>query len=138
MRHNSVINSIGERTTQLKIKTELNDLNEGKHQFTLTNRKMIDKDRTNNNQALVKAVKIYVQMLTLNHEELELKVGEVCKLEVIVTPSNETYDQVFFMSTSEDILTVNKDGIVTAVNQGVAVILVTVADKTIGCYVVVN
>ena len=96
----------------------------------------ITKDRKVNDQVSVKSVNI--EMLTLNYEELELNSGEICKLEVTIDSDNVAYDQVLFMSTSEDILEVDKNGIVTAVNQGVAVVLVTVGEKTVACYVVVN
>ena len=117
-------------------KTELNNLNESKNNFIQMNPTTITKDRKVNDQVSVKSVNI--EMLTLNYEELELNSGEICKLEVTIDSDNVAYDQVLFMSTSEDILEVDKNGIVTAVNQGVAVVLVTVGEKTVACYVVVN
>ena len=136
MRHNSVTSNIVGGTTKLETKTELNNLNESKNNFIPMNPTAITKDRKVNDQVSVKSVNI--EMLTLNYEELELNSGEICKLEVTIDSDNVAYDQVLFMSTSEDILEVDKNGIVTAVNQGVAVILVTVDEKTVACYVVVN
>ena len=136
MRHNSVTSNIVGGTTKLETKTELNNLNESKNNFIPMNPTAITKDRKVNDQVSVKSVNI--EMLTLNYEELELNSGEICKLEVTIDSDNVAYDQVLFMSTSEDILEVDKNGIVTAVNQGVAVVLVTVGEKTVTCYVVVN
>ncbi len=136
MRHNSVTSNIVGGTTKLETKTELNNLNESKNNFIPMNPTAITKDRKVNDQVSVKSVNI--EMLTLNYEELELNSGEICKLEVTIDSDNVAYDQVLFMSTSEDILEVDKNGIVTAVNQGVAVVLVTVGEKTVACYVVVN
>ncbi|MBS3196886.1 Ig-like domain-containing protein [Turicibacter bilis] len=136
MRHNSVTSNIVGGTTKLETKTELNNLNESKNNFIQMNPTTITKDRKVNDQVSVKSVNI--EMLTLNYEELELNSGEICKLEVTIDSDNVAYDQVLFMSTSEDILEVDKNGIVTAVNQGVAVVLVTVGEKTVACYVVVN
>lgn len=136
MRHNSVTSNIVGGTTKLETKTELNNLNESKNNFIPMNPTTITKDRKVNDQVSVKSVNI--EMLTLNYEELELNSGEICKLEVTIDSDNVAYDQVLFMSTSEDILEVDKNGIVTAVNQGVAVVLVTVGEKTVACYVVVN
>ena len=136
MRHNSVTSNIVGGTTKLETKTELNNLNESKNNFIQMNPTTITKDRKVNDQVSVKSVNI--EMLTLNYEELELNSGEICKLEVTIDSDNVAYDQVLFMSTSEDILEVDNNGIVTAVNQGVAVVLVTVGEKTVACYVVVN
>ena len=136
MRHNSVTSNIVGGTTKLETKTELNNLNESKNNFIPMNPTAITKDRKVNDQVSVKSVNI--EMLTLNYEELELNSGEICKLEVTIDSDNVAYDQVLFMSTSVDILEVDKNGIVTAVNQGVAVVLVTVGEKTVACYVVVN
>ena len=136
MRHNSVTSNIVRGTTKLETKTELNNLNESKNNFIPINLTAITKDRKVNDQVSVKSIN--VEMLTLNYEELELNIGEICKLEVTVDSDNAVYDQVLFISTSEDILKVDKNGIVTAVNQGVAVVLVTVGEKTVACYVVVN
>ena len=136
MRHNSDTSNIFCGTTKLETKTELNNLNESKNNFIQMNPTTITKDRKVNDQVSVKSVNI--EMLTLNYEELELNSGEICKLEVTIDSDNVAYDQVLFMSTSEDILEVDKNGIVTAVNQGVAVVLVTVGEKTVACYVVVN
>ena len=136
MRHNSVTSNIVGGTTKLETKTELNNLNESKNNFIQMNPTTITKDRKVNDQVSVKSVNI--EMLTLNYEELELNSGEICKLEVTIDSDNVAYDQVLFMSTSEDILEVDKNGIVTAVNQVVAVVLVTVGEKTVACYVVVN
>ncbi len=183
MRHNSVTSNIVGGTTKLETKTELNNLNESKNNFIPMNPTAITKDRKVNDQVSVKSVNIEmltlnyeelelnsgeicklevtidsdnvaydqvlfmstseeksvnIEMLTLNYEELELNSGEICKLEVTIDSDNVAYDQVLFMSTSEDILEVDKNGIVTAVNQGVAVVLVTVGEKTVACYVVVN
>lgn len=66
--------------------------------------------------------------VSLNPETAKLSKGEEILLEATVTPENANNKNVFWTSNNEDVAIVNKDGRVTALSAGAAVIRVTTVD----------
>ena len=77
--------------------------------------------------------------VTLNHATLSLITGGTEGLNAIVTPSNATNKTVAWKSSDENVATVDKDGIVTAVGPGTCTITATSNNgKTDTCTVTVT
>ena len=78
--------------------------------------------------------------VTLDKSELELTEGDTAELVATVTPDDADNKNVIWSSSDESIATVDQDGKVTAVKEGVAVITVTTEDggKTATCEVTVR
>ena len=66
--------------------------------------------------------------ISVDKEELTLKVGETGNITATVEPDNAANKNVTWSSSDEDIATVDEDGNVTAVAAGTATITVTTAD----------
>jgi len=77
--------------------------------------------------------------VVIDKTSLELKVGETATITVTVTPENADNKNVTWLSTDESVATV-KGGVVTAVSEGTAAIVVTTVDggKTAFCTVKVS
>ena len=80
-----------------------------------------------------------VEGVTLNIQNVTLKIGESTTLEASITPDNATNKNVTWSSEDSDIASVDKDGEVTAKGEGKTTITVTTADgqKTATCEVTV-
>ena len=78
--------------------------------------------------------------VTLDKTELTLIEGETADLVATVTPDDADNKNVIWSSSDESIATVDQDGKVTAVKEGVAVITVTTEDggKTATCEVTIK
>ena len=80
-----------------------------------------------------------VSGVTLNHAALSLIAGGTEDLNAIVTPSNATNKSVTWKSSDENVATVDRDGIVTAVGPGTCTITATSNNgKTDTCTVTVT
>jgi Bacterial surface proteins containing Ig-like domains len=66
--------------------------------------------------------------VTLNKSEITLTIGATETLTATVAPANADYKEVIWSSNSETIATVNDLGLVTAIAQGTAMIIVTTVD----------
>ena len=77
--------------------------------------------------------------VVIDKTSLELKVGETATITVTVTPENADNKNVTWLSTDESVATV-KGGVVTAVSEGTAAIVVTTVDggKSAFCTVKVS
>ena len=74
--------------------------------------------------------------LSLNTTQTELTaVGATFQLVATVTPADMT---VTWSSSSDEVATVDANGLVTAVGDGMAQITATVGDKSVTCYVIVT
>ena len=74
--------------------------------------------------------------LSLNTTQAELTaVGATFQLEATVTPADRT---VTWTSSDDKVATVDANGLVTAVGDGMAQITATVGDKSVTCYVIVT
>ena len=74
--------------------------------------------------------------LSLNATQAELTAaGETFQLEATVTPADMT---VTWSSSSDEVATVDANGLVTAVGEGMAQITATAGDKSVTCYVIVT
>ena len=71
---------------------------------------------------------IAVTGVSLDSTSLEMNSGETHPLTATVTPSDATNQNVTWSSSDEKVATVSNSGIVTAVNEGSAVITVTTVD----------
>lgn len=80
-----------------------------------------------------------VEGVTLNIQNVTLKIGESTTLEASITPDNATNKNVTWSSEDSDIASVDKDGEVTAKGEGKTTITVTTEDgeKTATCEVTV-
>lgn len=66
--------------------------------------------------------------ITLNYRELKLSVGGSESLVATVLPTNATNKEVIWLSTNEAVVTVDENGLVTAVGVGDAIIIVKTVD----------
>ena len=74
--------------------------------------------------------------VSLNKEELELKVGKSATLNVTIAPRDIT-DSVTWESSNTEVVTVSDEGVVKAVGTGEATVQVTVGQLSASCVVVV-
>lgn len=83
-------------------------------------------------------VKVPVESISLDKTSLKLKEGASAVLVATVKPDDATAKTVTWSSSDEKIATVDKDGKVTAVKEGTAVITAKAGDKTATCDVLVS
>lgn len=79
--------------------------------------------------------------VVLNKTEMGLAIGQKEKLTATVKPTNATNRNVKWRSSNGTVVTVDEDGLVTAVGSGTAQVIVTAADgsnKTASCFVTVS
>ncbi len=83
---------------------------------------------------------IHVSGVRLGKTELDLEAGESSLLDATVSPENATKNSVTWSSSDEDVATVDKNGKVTAVASGKAIIIVKTddGDYTDKCWVTVT
>ena len=72
--------------------------------------------------------RIPVTGVTLDKKELELVEGEICQLIATVLPENATNKNVTWDSNNKNVVTVNQNGRVKAINDGNTTITVTTKD----------
>ncbi len=70
--------------------------------------------------------KIDIESVSINDLDITLEVGDVRQLSFTVQPDNAYYETVEWKSTNEKVVTVNGDGLVSAVGVGEAFISVSV------------
>ena len=75
--------------------------------------------------------------VSLDQETLNLTVGETQQLTATVTPENADDKTVEWTSDKPEVVTVNDEGVVTAVAAGEAVVTATIGGKTATCTVTV-
>lgn len=74
--------------------------------------------------------------ITLNTQETSIKKGDTADLDVIYTPEDTTDDKtVTWTSSDDEIATVDKNGVVTALKDGETTITATVGSHTAECLV---
>ncbi len=81
---------------------------------------------------------IPVTGVTLDKTALNLEVGGTATLTATVVPANATNKNIMFISSNAKVATVDKDGKVTAVGKGAAIITATAGDKKATCAVTVT
>ena len=85
----------------------------------------------------VKKPVVAVTSIVLDQNDVTLKEGETITLKATITPDNATDKTVTWGSSKTDIATVNSNGKVIAVKEGVCSITATCGDKTASCKVTV-
>ena len=86
----------------------------------------------------VKKATIPVTSVELDNTDITIKVGESKTLKVTIKPDNATDKTITWASLKTDIVTVDTDGKVTAVKEGVASVTATCGGKTASCKVTVK
>ena len=71
---------------------------------------------------------VSVETVKLSAGRLDMEVGGTQQLEVVITPSNATNQNVTWESTDPDVVSVDEDGLVTALGEGAAQVTVTAED----------
>jgi len=74
---------------------------------------------------------VAVTGVTLNYEELTLVSGDTITLIATVKPDNADNKSVIWTSGNPEVVTVNDNGFVTALSEGIATIVVTTVDGNI-------
>lgn len=92
------------------------------------------------NSINVQVLPIVIQSATLNHTDLQMRVGNSASLEVAVTPSDATFTDFKWTSSDETVAKVNSNGIITAVAAGKTVITAKQEENniTLNCTVTVT
>ncbi len=87
----------------------------------------------------VNVTPVHAEKVTLDMQEISLQVGETVNLTATVTPDDATDKTVTWTTSDASVATVSS-GVVTARNEGTAIITVTTYDgnKTAQCTVTVN
>lgn len=78
---------------------------------------------------------INVTSIKLNTEHIDLKIGATYKLTAIVFPSNATYPEVTWKSISPNIISVDENGLLTALAEGESYIFAYAGNKHTICTV---
>lgn len=81
-------------------------------------------------QCFVFVNKVPAKGLSINMNETTLSEGETVQLNAIIAPDNATFQNVMWTSSNESVATVDENGLVTAVGNGVATITATTIDGT--------
>ena len=83
---------------------------------------------------------VEVEKITLNVSNQELEVGKTTTLQATITPENATDKSITWSSDKESIATVDKNGKVTAIAEGTAVITASTAngELTANCTITVK
>lgn len=81
---------------------------------------------------------IEVTDLTLNKSELNLIEGESSSITALILPNNATNKVVYWQSSDENIVTVNKNGRIVAISEGVAKITAKIEELSATCMVTVE
>lgn len=76
-----------------------------------------------------------VESVELNEQTLSLSPGETFTLTVKVNPHNAVYDTVKWGSSDESTVTVDDNGLVTAIAEGKAVVTASIGEITASCEV---
>lgn len=115
----------------------------GKSALTLSSSKNIDANDVTysysvSNSSITVLNKIPVEKVSLDKTSVILKKGETTKITATVSPSDTTDSKVIFYSSDDDIATVSKDGVITAVKGGTATITALAGEKSAKCNVTVT
>lgn len=78
----------------------------------------------------VKTKPIKVDSVTVSPKSNNLEVGKTRQLNVTIEPSNATNQDTSYTSSDDGIATVNNDGLVTAIGEGEATIIVMADGKS--------
>ncbi|MDE6353334.1 MAG: Ig-like domain-containing protein [Muribaculaceae bacterium] len=70
--------------------------------------------------------KIAIESVNINELEITLEIGDIRQLSFTVQPENAYYESIEWKSTNENVVTVNRDGLVSAVGVGEAFVSVGV------------
>ncbi len=87
------------------------------------------KDDPTKSDTITVTVKNPVTDIEVDKNDIVINKGENETITVTVNPNNATNKEVEFSSTNENIVTVNKDGKITAVGEGTAIITVKSKDN---------
>mgnify|MGYP001773336750 CR=1 FL=1 len=114
-------------------------VSEGNAEITVTDERSQISDKCRITVSESEMQIINVEKIELNIKERNLRTGEAVQLTAVITPENATNKNVSWSSSDEKTATV-KDGVVTAVAEGKALITVTTEDgnKTATCIVTVT
>ena len=85
-----------------------------------------------------KAEKIATRSISLSAESLELEVGKKELLGVSFAPANATNQKVAWRSSNDAVVSVNSDGVITAVAAGTAAVTVSQGDLGQTCKITVK
>ena len=99
-----------------------------------------DGDKKATCSVTVKPIPVSVTGVSLDQASLSMFVGQTQSLTATVTPSNATNKSVTWSSSNLSVATVSSSGVVTAITEGIATIVVTTEDggKTANCNVTVS
>lgn len=71
---------------------------------------------------------VNVTGVTLDHDQLDMVPGDLQKLTETIVPANASNPEVSWKSTKPEVVAVNQTGVITAITEGSAEILVTTKD----------
>ena len=81
---------------------------------------------------------VKIDNISLNKNELVMKVGDKTKLNAAVYPEDSYHKSISWSSDNTAVATVTTDGLISAVASGETIIHATVENKTANCIVIVE
>lgn len=88
-------------------------LKSGKKMLSASRRVIVEKKKTKT----VKKSTVKISELKVKEQQISLDEGKVHQMEVTIKPSNATNKKVEYSSSDQDVATVSKDGVITAIAQ---------------------
>ena len=80
---------------------------------------------------------IKAETISMNYQDAELNIGETVQLEATVLPEDTTDKSLEWQSSNDEIATVDKSGLVTAIGMGSATITATCGEACAQCEITV-
>ncbi len=86
---------------------------------------IVSKDDPSKAETVFVTVKVPVEDITADKDDIKLEVGETEKITVTVTPDNASDKDVTYESSDESVVKIDENGNITAVGEGEATITIT-------------
>lgn len=125
-------------TSSVSVSSNVNTNAVGTYQINYTVTDFNGRTTKRTRTVFVKSNYVKVEAVTITPNNVNLKVNESKNLKVDVSPSNATDKNLSFSSSNSSVVTVDRNGRITARAKGVAIITVSAGLKTSNCRVTVN
>ncbi len=114
---------------------DLSNISENGADYKVTNR---DGSIVTNSMEKRKTEYVSTSVINLNDTSVTMKVGDKKLLTASVVPTNATNQKLFWESGNDKVVTVNSDGVITAVANGTATVTASQGDLSQTCKIIVG